>query len=382
VFARAAAQARTDGQRAQARLGMAAALRLLDRHPAALVRLDEAEAVTPGDDHATRAVLEHLRGNVLFTSGELPGCRGAHERALAHARAAESPADVVAALSGLGDAFYLEGRLTRARRSFEACHALARSHGILRMEAAAGMMLSLTCYYANEIDAALAFGYQALQLAERIGDARLDGLTASILTIVLPATGDWQAARAMAERTQASARRLGSERLQAMGIELYAHTLIPEGRQREALPMVRQALTLSRRSDGLAISGPSILAALAAVEPDLAASREAIREGEQMLAGACPIHAHFDLRERAMALGLGRGEWSEVRRHADALEAHLLDEPPARMAVVTEQARLLARLGEQPGDQAAAARLAAVREAARAAGLTLLADWPRGLTVP
>jgi hypothetical protein len=199
---------------------------------------------------------------------------------------------------------------------------------------------------------------------------------------VLFAAGDWPAARAMAERTQASARRLGSERLLAMGVELYAHTLIPEGRAREALPMVRQALALCRRSDGLAISGPSILAALAAVEPDPAAAREAIREGEVMLAGACPIHSHFDLRERAMALALGRGEWAEVRRHADALEAHLKHEPPARVGVVTELARLLARLGERPADQAAAAQLDARRESVRRGGLTLLADWPRGLTAP
>jgi len=185
-----------------------------------------------------------------------------------------------------------------------------------------------------------------------------------------------------AERTQASARRLGSERLEAMGLELYAHTLIPEGRLREALPMVRQALALSRRSDGLAISGPSIMAALAATESEREASREAICQGEEMLAAGCPAHSHFDLRERAMALALRRSEWAEVRRHADALESHLRHEPPARQVVVVELARLLVRLGERPGDEAAAAHLAALREELQRAGLTLLATWPSGLTAP
>jgi hypothetical protein len=50
--------------------------------------------------------------------------------------------------------------------------------------------------------------------------------------------------------------------------------------------------------------------------------------------------------------------------------------------VVVELARLLVRLGERPGDEAAAARLAALREELRRAGLTLLATWPSGLTAP
>jgi DNA-binding SARP family transcriptional activator len=380
VFARAATQARGAADQARAQLGMAAALRLLDRQQEALARVADAEARTAPDDHATRAALEQLRGNLLFTAGELAGCRSAHERALAHARQAESPADEVAALSGLGDAAYLGGRLTSARRAFASCRELAREHGILRMEAAACMMLATIGLYDDQLAASIAFGERALELADRITDPRLQSLSEVVLAGLHYERGAWAAARAHAERSQAAARRLGSEGLEAMGAWHAAQALLLEGRRAEALRLARQAFTLCQRGGGLAVSGPAVLATLALAETDVDASRAAIRQGEALLAAGGVAHAHFQLREAAMALALARSEWDEARRHADAFEAHFGAEPPARAVHVVEQARLLSALGASPGAAEARRRVVELRERARAANLVVLANWPASLT--
>ena len=155
VFARALEQGRAPEQQVRARLGLAAALRLLDRFEEALALLVQADAAIPADDHATRAPLEYLRGNLFFSTGDVSGCRGAHQRALAHARQADSAVDEVAALNGLGDAHFLAGRPESAGRAFEASRRLARAQGLLRMEAGCGLMLGLTELYANQLAAGL-----------------------------------------------------------------------------------------------------------------------------------------------------------------------------------------------------------------------------------
>jgi DNA-binding SARP family transcriptional activator len=380
VFARAAAQARAAADQARAQLGMAAALRLLDRQQEALARVADAEALTAPDDHAMRAALEQLRGNLLFTSGDLPGCRSAHERALAHAHQADSPADEVAALSGLGDAAYLEGRLTSASRAFASCRELAREHGILRMEAAACMMLATIGLYDNQLATSIASGERALELANRIADPRLQSLSELVLAGLHCERGAWAAGHAHDQRSLAAARRLGSEGLEAMGLWHAGQRLLREGRRAEALRQARQAFTLSQRGGGLAVSGPAILATLALAETDVDASREAIHQGEALLATGCVAHAHFHLREGAMALALARGEWDEARRHAAALESHFAAELPARAAVMVEQTRLLATVGASPDAVEARRRLAELRERARAAGLIVLSNWPASLT--
>ena len=219
-----------------------------------------------------------------------------------------------------------------------------------------------------------------MDLANQIADARLQCLTETVVSFMAMERAAWAEARAHAEQARLIARRLGSERLEAMGLEEIAMCLIGEGRQDEALRVARQSFTLCQRSAGLAVSGPSILAMQALAEPDAEASRAAIRQGEELLAAGCVCHAHFHLREAAIALALARGEWDEARRHAGALESHFASEPPARAVLVVELARLFADLGPGPGAVEAAGRVAALRAQARAAGLAALAVWPATFT--
>jgi DNA-binding SARP family transcriptional activator len=373
VFARAASTARAPDEKIRARLGLAAALRLLDRRDEALGLLAEVEALAAPDDHATRAHLEQLRGNLLFGAGDAAACRGAHQRALVHARAAESASDEAAALSGLGDAHYIEGRVISAARAFEACHQLARAHGILRMEAASAMMLGMTHLYACDLPAGLASAARSVELATTIADPRLVCLGESVTALLLRERGDFAAARLHGERSLAAARQLGSERLQALSLGSLAETLAAEGRRREAMAHARQSFSLCQRSEGVPLIGASALAALALAEPDPEAARTALRQGEAALAGGAACHNHFDLRAAGMELARRAGDWDEARRHAAALESYLGDEACPYAALSTEGTRLQAQLAANPDDTAARDRLGQLRARADQAGLRLTA---------
>jgi DNA-binding SARP family transcriptional activator len=377
VFARAAGGAASPEQRVRARLGMAAALRLLDRHREALGCLADVEAETAADDHTTRAQLEHLRGNLLFALGDRVGCQSAHERALVHARAAESPVDEAAALSGLGDAHYLGGRVISADSAFEACRQLARAHGILRMEAAAGMMLGSTALYQLDLARAEASVERARELADRIADPRLQSLAEVVAAWFDRERGAWAEARAHSERALAAARRLGSERLEALALDSLARTLLGEGRRKEALGFARQALTRSQRSGGLSLIGGGIFSTLALAETDPAAAAAAVAQGEQQLAEGCPSHNHFELREAGIRLAARRGDWAEARRHAAALEQYLGDEPCPYADLWIEATRQAAKGATDP---AARERLAAIRARAVDAGMALIARALEDLT--
>ena len=342
VFAQAVGQAATVQQQVRARLGMAAALRLLDRHQEALDCLAQAEARTTEDDHATSAELEQLRGNLLFALGQLSGCLGAHQRALVHARAAESPVEEAAALSGLGDAHYLAGRLDSSRRAFEACLELARAHGILRMEAASGMMLGIIGLYALDLPAAMASNERAQELAGRISYLRVQCLTGSVGGALERDRGNWASARVQGELALEAGRRLGSERMEAIGVDSLARTLLAEGRRRESLGSARQALSMLHRSGGLPFMGASTFATLALAETDPDAVSAALGQGEDLLAAGSPCHNHFNLREAGMIVSARRGDWAQALRHAAALEQYQGDEPTAWGDLWIQATRLLA----------------------------------------
>ena len=379
VFARAVGQARSPEQQVRARLGLAAALRLLDRFDEALACLAQAEPAAADDDHASRAPLEHLRGNLLFSIGDLSGCRNAHQRALVHAREADSAIDEVVALVGLGDAWFLAGRVTSAGRAFQDGRELARAHGILRMEAASGMMLGLTELYANRLEPGIAVIEHALELALQIEDLRQQSLGSSSAALLYRERGDLPSVRRHVDLAQTAARRLGSERLEAMAIEALTQVILLEGgRRREALSLARQAVTLCERGGGLPVSGPFALASLALAEEDPRAARAALQRGEELLGGGCPCHCHFELREVGITLALQGRAWDEARRHAAALERHLGEERTARGSLVIEGARLLADLGENPQAREARERLGRLHAEAESAGLVLLARWLAG----
>ena len=144
--ARAALEAAANaGERARALIAMAAGMRLNDRIAEGLAALDEAEPLATAAALALDlSRLHHLRGNLLFPLGRDADCVREHELARRLARDAGSLEAEAAAIGGLGDGYYLQGRMRSANRQFQACVAMARANGFGRLEVANLSMIGWT----------------------------------------------------------------------------------------------------------------------------------------------------------------------------------------------------------------------------------------------
>lgn len=137
------AMATTENQTMRAWLSLAECLRGTPRDAEALSALQAAERAASPDDHEARSHAHYLRGSVLFPRGETEACLLAHQQALHHAKLGASRHAEARALSGLGDAYYIRGALTRAASHFDAGARLADQLGQVRLSRVNRVMTEL-----------------------------------------------------------------------------------------------------------------------------------------------------------------------------------------------------------------------------------------------
>ncbi len=370
AYREALACAADEAARCRARLGLAAALGVADRHAEALAELAEAEVLARrGGLRAELAQLHYLRGNVLFPSGRLAECLEAHETARRLAVELGSAELEARALSGLGDAWYLRGRMITAHGLFDRCIRLCRKHALRRVEVANLSMRGVTYFYRNFVGEGLADGLHALELARAIQDRRAELVALSVLAAVLPHAGDAEGSVARAREGLALARSLGARRFEAESLCHLAEGLLLLGARAEAERELETAWTLACDSDALGYFGACILGVLARASDDAERRRWALATGEALLGGDCVSHNHLDFRQAAIELALELRDPDAVRHHAAALEAYTREEPLPWSAFCIERGRLLAELVERPGDTAARAALARLARTAERLGL-------------
>jgi len=213
----ALASAETPGERAIALLAMAAGMRLNDRIAEGLATLAEAEPLAAAASLPLElSRLHHLRGNLLFPLARNAECLRSHEKARRYARVARSVEAEAAALGGLGDAHYLQGRMRSANTRFRACVDLARAHGHGRLVVANLPMVSVTEFHVNRIVAAAELAAEAVELSLQAAQPRGEMIAR---TIALWVEGLVRGRRELAERHvaagQAVIERLGAHRFAA-----------------------------------------------------------------------------------------------------------------------------------------------------------------------
>lgn len=370
-------------ERARAWLGVAAALRLLDRYDEALHALHEAEApAEAARDAEMLAQIESLRGNVHFPMGNIEACLAAHQRALHHAGTAGSALAEVRALGGLGDAYYQQGRMVTARSHFIRCVELARARGFVRIEGANLPMVGAVDLLCNAVTEALQSCDEAVRIARRIGDGRIEMLAYDVMASTHYVQADWPGLQQHAERGLALARRIGARRFEAELLARRAVAIAAQGYADDAESLLDEALALSHAS-GLRYSGPMILGFLARTTRDPARRRRALEEGEALLAQGCVSHCHLDLYEAAIEVSLHAGRWDEAERYADALDRYTQGERFPWADFQIRRARVLAAWGRSsgatdgadaagprvPGAAGVHAQLMALRNEAIAAGM-------------
>lgn len=360
AYRRAVDCATDDEQRCRAWLGVAAGYSVQDRHDDALAALDEAERLA-GDRVRPLAELYSLRGNVLFVLGRLADCLKAHRRARRYAEQAGAPELEARALSGLGDADYMRGRMITAYKHFDRCVELCRRQDLARIEATNLPMRGFTHFYQNDLRAAQLDAQQAVELAARIGHLRAETMARDLLFHVLNYQDDLPAAREQAERGLVLARRFGGQRFEA-GYRLYlGQVLLAEGQRDAAERHLDGAYAFSREAS-LAFIGPWILGALAAATDDTDKGRRALAEAEALLAAGSISHNYLHFYPLAIDVALDDGDWPAVARYCSALEDYTRAEPLPWCALFIARGRALAAWGS------------GCRDAATRRGLRNLAD--------
>lgn len=372
AFEHAVALADDHSQRAHAWFGVASALRLLDRYERALIALQHAErgAAAVGDADML-AQIESLRGNIHFPMGDLDACLAAHQRALQHAGTAGSALGEARALGGLGDAYYQQGRMVTARVHFVRCVELARARGFVRIEGANLPMVGAVDIFCLALSSAVARCEEALRIARRICDARIELLAYDVMASTEQLTGEWPKSQAHAERALALSRRLGARRFEAELAGRRALAIGHQGHPEAAEQLLDEALALSRDT-GMRYSGPMILGFLARTTRDPDRQRRALVQGEAILAQSCVSHCHLDLYEAAIEVSLRNGRWDEADRYADALQAYTRQEPFPWAQFQIRRARALAALGRsrrRVAETRLQAELMALRKEAAGAGM-------------
>ena len=330
----------------QAWFGIAAVLRILDRHEEALEALDRAEAaLRDAADPGMQARICTLRGNLCFPLGRLDDCLASHLQAQRYAAHAGSPAELVRACGGLGDAWYQRGRMRTARDQFERCVRQAREHGLLDALLAYLPMLALTHSYCGNPPAVRESIDEAIELAHRIGDRRAEMLALLCLCTSLQVGGRTEECRACAQQALELARHLGAARFQAEALSIVAASLESSDRD-TAMRLSEEALQLGRET-GMSYCGPVLLSIVARITEDAGRRARLLTEGEALLAAGCVSHNHLEFHGNAIEVGLRAGTWQEVRRHGAALQAYTAGEPVPLTDVLIRRAFLLADLGEK-----------------------------------
>ncbi|MDP6388522.1 MAG: tetratricopeptide repeat protein [Alphaproteobacteria bacterium] len=371
AYEKALDYADSDPERCRAWIGLASGMRVVDRFDEALDALTQAEtAATELGLIQELARIHHLRGNLYFPLGRIEECREQHDLALDYARQEKSPVDEARALSGLGDAEYVRGRMITANEQFRRCVELCREHGFGRIEVANLYMVGFTRHYANELREALEDARATIEAATTVGHQRAELLGWNLAFHILFEWGEMAEAVTHLERCQSLIERLGARRFEPENLFYKAKILRFEGRRKEARELCERAISVCNET-GITFDGPRALAEFARNCENDAAQRKALAEGERILEQGAVAHNHFYFYRDAMNVMLESGDWDEVERYAAALEDYTRPEPLPWCDFFILRGRALAKHGSGQRDDTLAAELRRLRDEATRVSLML-----------
>jgi tetratricopeptide (TPR) repeat protein len=323
-----------------------------------------------------------LRGNLFFPRGNIQGVLDEHEKSLRFATASGSVELEAAALGGLGDAEYVRGRMLTAGERFRACVALSREHGFGRIEVANRPMAALTSLFALKLAAAASEAQAAIEASTRVGHKRSLMIGRHVAFFCALVAGDHAAAEYHTVQALDLARQLAARRFEAEALHFLGAVRHAQGRQAEALDLVRQGLVIGRET-GMAFMGPWMLADLALATKDVDERQAALAEAEALLAAGSVSHNHLWFYAIAIDSSLECREWLEAERYADRLEAYTRPEPLPWADFLSARGRTLAAFGAGRRDDPTREELARLRaEAVRVGFVSALAAIEAALRAP
>ncbi len=374
AFERALESAEDDVRRCRAWVGMAAGMRVADRHKAALEVLDKAEAAAVRHGLVSeRAQIHYLRGNVYFPLGNIDGCLAEHEKALRFAREVGSTEGEALALGGLGDAYYLRGYMRTACDQFRACIAVCRAHGHVRVEVANRHMVGWTRFHLMEHAEALEDALEATNMATAVSHRRAKLLGLMLAGQVELEFGRFVEAQRYLELGLDLARLMSASNFEAQTLGMLAVLSAAQGRMPQAHDFAERAVAVVRKV-GMTFAGPSVLAIKAALIHDQDECARALEEAESILDSGCVAHNHFWFARTAIDHALAIRNWDAAEGYAERLEAYTREQPLPWSDFLIARGRALAAWGRGVRNEAMLTELRRLQQITVERGLKPLAS--------
>jgi tetratricopeptide (TPR) repeat protein len=371
IFRKLIDTAETDTQRIPGWIGFAEAMRLVDRIPEGLNALTMAEeAASAAGRDLDLAHIHHLRGNLLFPSGDYEACRREHELALEFAERAGSVEWKARALGGLGDAYYASGRMLTAHNYLQQCVELAQQHALGSIEVAYLFMRGDTFLFKGNLMAAVEDARRTRDLAERVGNGRAEAFATWVDVDMVFFTDDIDLVevKRAADRLRVLIGRLGLRRAEPMLHAAEALLAAHDHDFKKVDEEMREAYRICRET-GVAFAGAWMLGAHASLTQDPKVRDDVLAEGERVLREErCLAHNHIFFYELAIEVRLRERKFDDVRRYCDALENFMQREPTPLTDLVIERGRALSRFLEGDRDPTLISQLKQMSERARSFG--------------
>ncbi|MCG8421503.1 MAG: AAA family ATPase [Proteobacteria bacterium] len=347
---------RMDALRARAWIGLAEGMRIAERPGQAMPYLDRAEELATRHGMTKQlAHIHYLRGNLLLPTGEFEACLQQHEKALQFAQQAGSLEFQARALSGLGDAHTLCGRMISAHRYFDDCVAMCIQHGFASIEVTNMAMRGWALYYQNQLSAALrdcAFG---ASLAADIGYKRAEIVARMWLGMILKDMARLDQSVSELESAIEMTREVGIQSFEVISLAMLSKTLVAMGQPGDAESAAMDAVSIFRRSG--VFTGPTAFGALAVAATSAETRRGALGEGEKLLDTKLPSNNRMFFYRDAMEAALAARDAESVYRYARALETFTVAEPTPWSDFFIARGRALADHLSGRRDEATEARL-------------------------
>ena len=362
-----------DHAKCRAMIGIGAGLRLSDQYDEAVEILEKADEIAEQCElQLERAEARHLRGNIAFLQADIEACIQAHSSALDFACRAGSSEAEARCEGGLGDAFYVQGRIPTALNHFEKCVRLCKSHGLRRVEVEYSSMAGCMQLFMGNAQRSLDESEQALLAAKEIGHLRAQLVAHRCVWLTALEMADFPNARSHAEAGCELARTLNSRSMEAGALHAIGISCLASADSSDGWPILMEALEISRET-GMGLDGPWILGNVAYYAESQDTKDSALEEGLRLLSQGSVAHNHLYFYRQGMLACVQSAHWDRVRELASGLRKYTSVEnvPWANLVIATAEAMATGR--ETPGAAHPVARLKELGREAMHAGLIVFA---------
>lgn len=369
-YRQALAIAADEPAKCRALIGIAAGMRVSDNYKEALEALDRAELIAEAEElDLERSQTHYYRGNLYFPLGRIEECLVEQQKALDYAHRAGSVEGEARALSGLGDAHYLQGRMITAHDYFRRCVDFSRANALTRIEAGNRYMVAWTMLYQNDVGGSVTEALESVEAAAAIGHRRAEVVARMSAVRSLYEAGDYAAVLDHVEAGLAVVEQIGAGRFQPGFAVFASRAKLAQGADRAALAQeVEDAYGMARET-GIKFMGPWVLSTLALITEDPDRRLAALKEGEQLLATGCVGHNYFAFYPDAMDVALAAGDWASAAVYADRLAAYSADEPLPWATFFVARGRVLTAVGQGADDAATRDEIRRLHDIARTGGI-------------